>query len=358
MAREYGQGARTPHQRRAPKKGGGLFDDLSAAQVSAGALAAATSMLLFAYIGIVGSVIGVAVGLAASVAASQAYKKFLQASADKPREAVLFGGGADTDAEEGPADAAGSTGAAEDCESCDEHAFDEEQQSGGAPVPRRVPIAASRVFTAHVSSVADALSWGPKPRPSEQPTWVDPADSAPLQVLSRSAVAERLTAVPPQPDAPSAVRERARETRTPRLSDPRVQADATIRRVLAERAAKRRVQRRVIVVSVASALAAVMLTAGAVALFTNGAGIGPRPVVTFDGVSFEQSVASSADVPDVEEGAADQQPDDPSDGIPDQQPNDGDAGEPDGTGAPDGSEGDDASGSIAANASREAHMHG
>ena len=65
---------------------GGLFDDLSMAQVVAGALAAVTSMLLASQIGIYGSVIGVGVGSVVSAVASQLYKKFLAASAEKLRE--------------------------------------------------------------------------------------------------------------------------------------------------------------------------------------------------------------------------------------------------------------------------------
>ncbi|RDB63848.1 hypothetical protein C1878_03360 [Gordonibacter sp. 28C] len=65
---------------------GRLFDDLSMAQVVAGALAAVTSMLLASRIGIAGSVIGVAVGSVVSAVASQLYKKFLTASAEKLRE--------------------------------------------------------------------------------------------------------------------------------------------------------------------------------------------------------------------------------------------------------------------------------
>ena len=65
---------------------GGLFDDLSMAQVVAGALAAVTSMLLASRIGIAGSVIGVAVGSVVSAVVSQLYKKFLTASAEKLRE--------------------------------------------------------------------------------------------------------------------------------------------------------------------------------------------------------------------------------------------------------------------------------
>ena len=63
-----------------------LFDDLSIAQVVAGALAAVTSMLLASQIGIYGSVIGVGVGSVVSAVASQLYKKFFTASAEKLRE--------------------------------------------------------------------------------------------------------------------------------------------------------------------------------------------------------------------------------------------------------------------------------
>ena len=57
--------ARNARGDKAEKAGKGksrLFDDLSIAQVAAGALAAVTSMLLASQIGIYGSVIGVGVG--------------------------------------------------------------------------------------------------------------------------------------------------------------------------------------------------------------------------------------------------------------------------------------------------------
>ena len=62
-----------------------LFEGLSGAQLTAGALAAVTSMLLSAQIGIAGSVIGVAVGSVVSTVASQVYKRFLEQSATKLR---------------------------------------------------------------------------------------------------------------------------------------------------------------------------------------------------------------------------------------------------------------------------------
>lgn len=73
----------TQAQNNIRKKTGRLFDDLSVAQVAAGALAAVTSMLLASQIGIAGSVIGVAVGSVVATVTSQLYKKFLSVSAEK-----------------------------------------------------------------------------------------------------------------------------------------------------------------------------------------------------------------------------------------------------------------------------------
>lgn len=63
-----------------------LFDDLSVAQVIAGALAAATVFLLSSVIGVAGSLIGAAIGSVISAVSSQVYKKALSASADKLRD--------------------------------------------------------------------------------------------------------------------------------------------------------------------------------------------------------------------------------------------------------------------------------
>ena len=54
----------------------GLFDDLSMAQVIAGALAAATVFLLSSVIGVAGSLIGAAIGSVISAVSSQVYKYF------------------------------------------------------------------------------------------------------------------------------------------------------------------------------------------------------------------------------------------------------------------------------------------
>lgn len=66
-----------------------FFRDLSWAQVFAGALAAVTSFFLSAKIGIAGSAIGVAVGSIVSAVASQIYKNVLDASTHKIQETVI-----------------------------------------------------------------------------------------------------------------------------------------------------------------------------------------------------------------------------------------------------------------------------
>lgn len=73
-----------------PTKGGlaSLFEGMSGSQLIAGALAAATSLLLSSYIGIAGSVVGAAIAYVVSAVASQLYKKMLSASADKIRDVV------------------------------------------------------------------------------------------------------------------------------------------------------------------------------------------------------------------------------------------------------------------------------
>lgn len=73
------------------EKGKGLLGDLTVSQVAAGALAAVTSMLMSAQIGIAGSVIGAAVGSVVSTVASQLYKRFLQSSAEHLKSAAAGG---------------------------------------------------------------------------------------------------------------------------------------------------------------------------------------------------------------------------------------------------------------------------
>lgn len=76
--------AHESHGRRRPRRH--LFEDVSAVQVIATALAAVTSMLLSSYIGIAGSIIGVAVASVVSTLAASLYKRFLADSAEKIKE--------------------------------------------------------------------------------------------------------------------------------------------------------------------------------------------------------------------------------------------------------------------------------
>lgn len=68
-----------------------IFNDLSFPQVTAGALAAVTSMLLASNVGIAGTVIGVAVSSVVSAVASQVYKQFILASAEKVKDLAPTG---------------------------------------------------------------------------------------------------------------------------------------------------------------------------------------------------------------------------------------------------------------------------
>ncbi|AFU71282.1 hypothetical protein BA20089_02765 [Bifidobacterium asteroides DSM 20089] len=72
-----------------------FFHDISWAQIIAGALAAMTSFWLAAKIGVAGSIIGVAIGSIVSAVASQIYKNVLEASGQKLQESVV--GSADQD---------------------------------------------------------------------------------------------------------------------------------------------------------------------------------------------------------------------------------------------------------------------
>ena len=72
-----------------------FFHDISWAQIVAGALAAMTSFWLAAKIGVAGSIIGVAIGSIVSAVASQIYKNVLEASGQKLQESVT--GSADQD---------------------------------------------------------------------------------------------------------------------------------------------------------------------------------------------------------------------------------------------------------------------
>ncbi|MBI0149969.1 hypothetical protein [Bifidobacterium sp. M0353] len=86
-----------------------FFHDISWAQIIAGALAAMTSFWLAAKIGVAGSIIGVAIGSIVSAVASQIYKNVLEASGQKLQESVV--GGSDQDEDDSRADSDADSGA-------------------------------------------------------------------------------------------------------------------------------------------------------------------------------------------------------------------------------------------------------
>ena len=225
-----------------------LFEGLSGSQLTAGALAAVTSMLLSAQIGIAGSVIGVAVGSVVSTVASQVYKRFLEQSADKLR------GMRDADGE-GAAELQVNGEAASPSARIEEIAEDED---GGLPF-------------------GDA-----KPLRGDVPTRRGEQSLFPAGEVGAVPIAGRATA-------------------TPHLGDASLAQDITAQHVQAKRAHDKRMQRGVIAVSVASALIAVAISAGFVMLTTQGQGLGAKPA------SIEQVLRAAQDPGSSQAPEADEQ---------------------------------------------------
>lgn len=214
-----------------------LFEGLSGAQLTAGALAAVTSMLLSAQIGIAGSVIGVAVGSVVSTVASQVYKRFLEQSATKLR------GMRDPDEES----STGGVGDAEGLEGLEAVPFGTEE---------------------------DVRADGPKAGQAEQTEFAGGSMRAVDQLASGRVIAG---GVP------------GRATATPHLGDKSLAGDITAQHVREKREHDKRMQRGVIAVSIVSALVAVAVSAGFVMLTTQGQGLGAKPA------AIEQVVRGNQD---------------------------------------------------------------
>lgn len=199
-----------------------LFDDLSIAQVIAGALAAATVFFLSSTIGWAGSLIGAAIGSVVSAISSQVYKKMLSVSADKIRDKT-------------PTTYFGATGDAEQDEG--------EQSTIGQETKDR---------SGHESET---------------------------QVLSASDVDK--TMVLPVPEVtPATLVMDANDVRY-RVQQPS-DDDPALRRAQARRNRKARYQRRVLIVSIISALIAIAISSLVIVFATAGEGIGskPQPIIS------------------------------------------------------------------------------
>lgn len=249
----------------------GLFEGLSVSQVTAGALAAVTSMLLSAQIGIAGSVIGVAVGSVVSTVSSQLYKKFLAGSAEKLR------GFASSDNAEG--NAATNAAAAQSFA----HA-----QTTVMPITRAPFENAETTTLPSVGTATRAFNEAAVPS----------TNSAETSVLSASQIVGA--------DAHNMRGSQAAQgtqSNTPRINSAAGHtgnASHATGVVEIEAQKQKTMQRRVLAVSVASSLAAILLFAGLVLMFTGGEGIGTK-VAPFTGevvtsqLADENSAATSND---------------------------------------------------------------
>lgn len=249
----------------------GLFEGLSVSQVTAGALAAVTSMLLSAQIGIAGSVIGVAVGSVVSTVSSQLYKKFLAGSAEKLR------GFASSDNAEG--NAATNAAAAQSFA----HA-----QTTVMPITRAPFENAETTTLPSVGTATRAFNEAAVPS----------TNSAETSVLSAGQIVGA--------DAHNMRGNQAAQgtqSNTPRINSAAGHtgnASHATGVVEIEAQKQKTMQRRVLAVSVASSLAAILLFAGLVLMFTGGEGIGTK-VAPFTGevvtsqLADENSAATSND---------------------------------------------------------------
>ena len=247
----------------------GLFEGLSVSQVTAGALAAVTSMLLSAQIGIAGSVIGVAVGSVVSTVSSQLYKKFLAGSAEKLR------GFASSDNAEG--NAATNAAAAQSFA----HA-----QTTVMPITRAPFESAETTTLPSVGTATRAFNEAAVPS----------TNSAETSVLSAGQIVGA-----DAHDMRGNQAAQGTQSNTPRINSAAGHtgnASHATGVVEIEAQKQKTTQRRVLAVSVASSLAAILLFAGLVLMFTGGEVIGTK-VAPFTGevvtsqLADENSVATS-----------------------------------------------------------------
>lgn len=240
MASHVAGGVRQRRRKRDRVKG--LFDDLSVAQVLAGAMAAVTSMLLASQIGIYGSVIGVGVGSVISAVASQLYKKFLSASADKIRE---VGGHGDGNAEPEGRDVR----------------FVEDDSAATIALPAVAPGSSASETIAFRAVDAGASS----------------ADTTVLPAVGQNQAAMHTVVLSAATSAPFSAKAKPADGGRASAFDTAMYKDANRVRAQAARRRKERTKQRVLVVSVVSALVAVVLSAAAITVITQGEGMGEKP---------------------------------------------------------------------------------
>lgn len=230
-----------------------FFKGISLSSIAAGALAAVTSFLLSAKIGIAGSVIGVAIGSIVSAVSSQIYQNVLHESGRKLQDVAGTTGDEDDGATETAADT--DTTASTDANAQDHTAI--------IANPVALPAPASH-----------ELGHGPRTVASDAARRLSHGDET--QLIGNAPVDANATiasGMPPVPAPPSSAR-----AATP--SGMRTSARPAAARFTASRSATfrseadraKRNKRTAIIVAVVSALVAVGATAGVILAITQGQG--------------------------------------------------------------------------------------
>ncbi|MCH4221667.1 MAG: hypothetical protein LKF76_07040 [Eggerthellaceae bacterium] len=268
-----------------PSKKKGLFEDLSIPQVTAGALAAVTSMLLSSQIGVAGSVIGVAVGSVVATVTSQIYKRFLSLSADKIHDlhdqhtssSDSLGGQADYQLSAEPERAPQGRTSSDATSRMTGSFVNESTLSSDGD--------ATRVIGRHHSSLD---SDRPGVQSAHRQTVGDPTSVMADDATMQSSATHAMTGV-------QGAHHAGAHSRTPRINDEQAHIGSDL---LSQRAAQRKkseLQKRAIIVSVISALVAVGLSAFIINVATTGQGIGTKtpPLVTTDTSTTASDQSSS-----------------------------------------------------------------
>ncbi|MFR0578781.1 hypothetical protein ACLUWV_06925 [Bifidobacterium thermophilum] len=233
-----------------------FFKGISVPQLVAGALAAVTSFLLSARIGIAGSVIGVAVGSIVSAVSSQLYQNILKASSEKLQDVK----GGDDEQIEGEqtdqtADADGSNG-----ETASHPRRISSDETTVLPVQGDQSAANARNTQDEGEAKPDATRAMPTVGAADVTTVMQPADDATRVISGVSAAAHGHTGADGHQGRVIVSGNETGTTAARHLS-----GSANTERA-------RKTKRVAIIISVVSALVAVGITAGVIMLVTRGEG--------------------------------------------------------------------------------------
>lgn len=233
-----------------------FFKGISVPQLVAGALAAVTSFLLSARIGIAGSVIGVAVGSIVSAVSSQLYQNILKASSEKLQDVK----GGDDEQIEGEqtdqtADADGSNG-----ETASHPRRISSDETTVLPVQGDQSAANARNTQDEGEAKPDATRAMPTVGAADASTVMQPADDATRVISGVSAAAHGHTGADGHQGRVIVSGNETGTTAARHLS-----GSANTERA-------RKTKRVAIIISVVSALVAVGITAGVIMLVTRGEG--------------------------------------------------------------------------------------